>query len=66
MIIFLQDILLNDDFKLDWTFRMSFASDIARVSQQNKYTKLYINKHLVIGFHVGITSRLRDTERRSL
>ena len=34
IIIFLQDILLNDDIKLDWTFRMSFASDIARVSQQ--------------------------------
>ena len=27
-----QDILLNDDIKLDWTFRLSFATDIARVS----------------------------------
>ena len=26
-----QDLLANDDIKLDWLFRMSFANDIAKV-----------------------------------
>ena len=28
----LQDVLFNDDLKLDWMFQVSIASDIARVS----------------------------------
>ena len=27
----LQDVLFNDDLKLDWMFQVSIASDIARV-----------------------------------
>ena len=27
----LQDVLQNDDIECDWTFRLSFASDIAKV-----------------------------------
>ena len=27
-----QDVLHNDNLKLDWMFKMSMASDIARVS----------------------------------
>ncbi|KAJ7392263.1 hypothetical protein OS493_013642 [Desmophyllum pertusum] len=36
----LQDILLNDEFKLDWTFRMSFASDIARGMEELHKTSI--------------------------
>ena len=27
-----KDLLANDDIKIDWLFRMSFANDIAKVS----------------------------------
>ena len=40
-----KDILLNDAFKLDWTFRMSFASDIARVSQSVCLVKEGLNEN---------------------
>ncbi|CAH3045236.1 unnamed protein product [Porites lobata] len=36
----LQDILLNETIKLDWTFRMSFASDIARGMEELHKTSI--------------------------
>lgn len=32
-IFFSQDILENDEMKLDWMFKLSFISDIANVSK---------------------------------
>lgn len=29
---YFKDLLANDDIKIDWLFRMSFANDIAKVS----------------------------------
>lgn len=32
VVLFLQDVLYNEDIKLDWMFQISIASDLARVS----------------------------------
>ena len=37
----LQDVLENDDIKLDNMFKMSFTMDMARVSHQNNVTILH-------------------------
>ncbi|XP_022807751.1 atrial natriuretic peptide receptor 2-like [Stylophora pistillata] len=42
----LQDILLRDDFKLDWTFRMSFALDIARGMEELHKTSIGCHSNL--------------------
>jgi len=31
MYVYLQDLLSNENIKLDWTFRLSLLKDIARV-----------------------------------
>ena len=31
-VLLLQDVLENEDITLDWMFKMSFATDLARVS----------------------------------
>lgn len=46
----LQDVLFNDDIKLDWMFQISVASDIAR-------GMLYLHNNTMIGVH----GRLKST-----
>lgn len=40
---YFKDLLANDDIKIDWLFRMSFANDIAKVTNQISIFFLFPN-----------------------
>lgn len=46
----LQDILENDQIKLDWMFKISLMHDIVRVSPKNKLFLIFTTKNLSYGF----------------
>lgn len=62
----LQDVLQQDDIKLDWSFRLSLLTDLVRVSTTIVFKQLFYNSTYVEEYYIRINDFMENFYNYSL